>query len=170
MRILGHNLRKWAIKLATQHATPHEIALGLAAGIFVGWLPIMGIQMIVVLLLTLPFRINRFAAASGVWITNPITFIPMYAFTYWVGAFFWRIEKVLSYEDFKAAFAGRDTLSGFFALLTEGKEFLIDIFICTWIGGAIVGILTAIPTYIVTRRAVAAYRMRRSARMPPPER
>jgi len=169
MKNLWHKARGWAVKLATQHATPHEIALGLAAGIFVGWLPIMGIQMAVVLILVWPFRANRFAAASGVWITNPLTFIPMYAFTYWVGAFFWRIEKVLSYDDFKAAFEGRDTLSGFFALLTEGKDFLLDIFICTWIGGAIVGIVTAIPAYYVTKRAVERYRARRAVHTPPPE-
>lgn len=154
-------LKDWAIKLATQHATPHEIAFGLAAGIFVGWLPIMGIQMGVVIVLTLPFRnINRFAAASGVWITNPVTFIPMYAFTYWIGAFFYRVENVLSYSDFTAAFTGRDTLTGFFALLSEGKDFLIDIFICTWIGGAIVGVITAIPTYYITKRAVDRFRSR----------
>ncbi len=169
MRSLFQKLRTWAVKLATQHATPHEIALGLAAGIFVGWLPIMGIQMAVVLILVWPFRANRFAAASGVWITNPLTFIPLYAFTYWVGAFFWRVEKVLSYDDFKTAFTGRDTLSGFFALLTEGKEFLLDIFICTWIGGAIVGVVTAIPTYFITKRAVAAYRARRTVSPVPPE-
>lgn len=155
-------LKGWALKLATQNSTPHEIAFGLAAGIFVGWLPIMGIQMGVVIILTLPFRkINRFAAASGVWITNPLTFIPLYAFTYWVGAFFWQVDNVLSYSDFTAAFTGRDTLTGFFALLSEGRDFLIDIFICTWIGGAIIGIIAAIPTYYVTKRAVEKYRGRR---------
>ena len=166
MRRIIAKAKKWAVKLATQNSTPHEIAFGLAAGILVGWLPIMGIQMVVVILLTLPFRLNRFAAASGVWITNPITFIPMYAFTYWVGAFFWRIEKVLSYEDFAAAFTGRDTLSGFFALLSEGKGFFVDIFICTWIGGFIVGILAAVPTYVVAQKAIVAYRVRRT---PPDE-
>lgn len=163
MKNLWLKFKGWAIKLATQNSTPHEIAFGLAAGIFVGWLPIMGIQMAVVIVLTLPFRnINRFAAASGVWITNPLTFIPLYAFTYWVGTFFYHSADVLGYDDFASAFAGRDTLTGFFNLLREEKRGFLDLFICTWVGGAIVGIVTAIPIYYITKRAVEKFRERRT--------
>lgn len=152
-------LMNWAVKLVTQNSTPHEIAFGLSAGVFVGALPIMGIQMIVVLFLLIPFKnVNRFAAASGVWYTNPITFIPVYAFTYWIGTFFYHSDDVLDYAAFTTAFQGRDTLTGFFNLLKEEQGFFLDLFICTWIGGFILGVVLAIPTYYITRRAVGKYR------------
>ena len=154
-------LKDWAVKLVTQNSTPHEIAFGLAAGVFVGALPIMGIQMIVVLFLLIPFKnVNRFAAASGVWYTNPVTFIPIYAFTYWIGTLFYHSGEVLDYASFSAAFQGRDTLTGFFNLLKEEQGFFLDLFICTWIGGFILGIVLAIPVYYVTKAAVEKYRNR----------
>ena len=150
--------RDWAVKLVTQNSTPHEIAFGLAAGVFVGALPIMGIQMVVVLFLLIPFKnVNRFAAASGVWYTNPVTFIPVYAFTYWIGTFFYHSDEVLDYTSFSLAFQGRDTLTGFFNLLKEKQAFFMDIFICTWIGGFILGIILAVITYYVTKRTVEKY-------------
>ncbi|HNW82667.1 MAG TPA: DUF2062 domain-containing protein [bacterium] len=152
-------LKEWAVKLVTQNSSPHELAFGLAAGVFVGALPIMGIQMIVVLFLLIPFKnVNRFAAASGVWYTNPVTFIPIYAFTYWVGTLFYHSDDVLNYAAFATAFQGRDTLTGFFNLLKEKQGFFLDLFICTWIGGFIVGVILAIPTYYITKRAVEKYR------------
>ena len=60
-------------KLLSLNDSPHDIALGLALGIFTGFLPLMGIQMGVVLIFALPFRkANKVAAVAGVWITNQI--------------------------------------------------------------------------------------------------
>lgn len=158
-----NKLKSWAVKLVTQNSTPHEIAFGLAAGVFVGALPIMGIQMIVVLFLLIPFKnVNRFAAASGVWYTNPLTFIPVYAFTYWIGTLFYHSDDILDYTSFAKAFEGRDTLTGFFNLLKEEQGFFLDLFICTWIGGFILGIILAIPTYYITKAAVQKYRNRKN--------
>ncbi|MFO7735285.1 MAG: DUF2062 domain-containing protein, partial [bacterium] len=43
-------------KIVNIDAPAKEIALGMSWGIFVGWLPLMGIQMLFVLLLTFPFK------------------------------------------------------------------------------------------------------------------
>ena len=52
--------RAWVAvyKLAREKDPPERVALGLALGIFVGFLPIMGIQMAVVSLFALPLRAN----------------------------------------------------------------------------------------------------------------
>lgn len=97
--------------------TPHAIALGAAVGMFVGWTPTVGVQMVIVLLLAgilRPFlrfneglRFNQFAALVGVYVSNPITTVPMYWGMYRVGAVFFpgtvsyeRFGEVLKYESF----------------------------------------------------------------------
>lgn len=84
--------------------TPHSVALGTAIGMFVGLTPTVGVQMIIVLtiaFLVRPlFRFNRVAAVLTVYITNPLTIIPIYWFNYQVGT--WFVHSDVTYEDFVA--------------------------------------------------------------------
>jgi uncharacterized protein (DUF2062 family) len=72
--------------------TAHSIALGTAVGMFIGLTPTVGIQMAMVLvfaLLVSPlFRFNKVAAILTVYISNPLTMIPLYWFYYRVGGLF----------------------------------------------------------------------------------
>ena len=77
--------KNWLVWVCELNETNHQIALGLAVGIFVGFLPIMGIQMSVAVPLAFFLRCNKLLAAAGVWITNPATFIPLYYFNYRFG-------------------------------------------------------------------------------------
>lgn len=61
------------------------IAGGAALGLFVGFMPILG-QMFIAAALAIFFRVNLPIAAMGVWITNPLTTVPIYFFTYKIGA------------------------------------------------------------------------------------
>lgn len=139
-----------------QNASPHSIALGLALGIFVGFLPIMGVQMAVVFLFSIPFKsANKPAAVAGVWITNPITVIPIYAFIYWVGTFFYPGKAILSsYAEFQARFVEILSLG---SALEQTKAFIglgADIFVPMCVGGTVAGVVFGILTYLVTKRAV----------------
>ena len=84
--------------------TPHSIALGTAIGMFVGMTPTVGVQMVIVLciaFLTRPFfRFNRVAAVLTVYVTNPLTIVPVYWFNYCVGTLF--IEQTVTYERFSS--------------------------------------------------------------------
>lgn len=104
--------------------TPHSVALGTAIGMFVGMTPTVGIQMIIVLIvafLTRPFfKFNKIAAVLTVYVTNPLTIVPIYWFNYKVGTFF--IPSSVRYEDFVAIvrFDSHDNWSErAFALITE---------------------------------------------------
>lgn len=72
--------------------TPHSIALGTTVGMFIGMTPTVGIQMILVMLFGLLvkrlFSFNRVAALITVYLSNPLTMVPIYYFNYWVGTFF----------------------------------------------------------------------------------
>lgn len=91
--------------------TPHSIALGTAIGMFIGMTPTVGIQMILVVIfafLVKPlFQFNRLAALITVYISNPVTLVPLYWFNYKIGNLFFEghstredFEKILHYQGF----------------------------------------------------------------------
>lgn len=86
--------------------TPHHVALGTAIGMFIGLTPTVGIQMLVVIALAFLTRrlcaFNRLAALLTVYVTNPITTLPIYWFNYEVGTLF--VDGQMSYEAFGAVF------------------------------------------------------------------
>lgn len=53
------------------HATPRRAAASLAAGVFIGFLPIYGFQVMILMGLSFLFRINRPLALLGVCVTSP---------------------------------------------------------------------------------------------------
>ena len=81
--------RQMVRRLLMLDDTPHSIALGTAVGMFVGLTPTVGIQMILVGLLAVIlrpfFRFNISAGMITVYISNPITMLPLYALFYSTG-------------------------------------------------------------------------------------
>ncbi|HCY84602.1 MAG TPA: DUF2062 domain-containing protein [Desulfobacteraceae bacterium] len=65
--------------------TPREIALGFALGIFLGFSPTMGVQMIIAAFVASLFKWSKIAAMIGVQLTNPVTAPVIYGLTYMVG-------------------------------------------------------------------------------------
>jgi uncharacterized protein (DUF2062 family) len=135
---------------------PHEIALGLGIGIFVGFLPIMGIQMYVSVPMAWALGGNRALAAAGVWISNPVTFVPFYYACYRFGLLLCGTGEVDP--------SGSSSIG---ALLQEGglenldaaaREILYPLAVGSVMLGLVFGILTYFLTrsYLVRRRAAQA--------------
>lgn len=61
------------------------IARGLAAGVFAGMFPFFGAQTLLGVGIAFLLRGNKLAAAAGTWISNPLTYAPIYWFNYQVG-------------------------------------------------------------------------------------
>jgi len=84
-----HSLRRRVCnvyqKITRLQGTPPEIARGVAAGIFAGMMPLFGVQTIFAVSLAVVIRGNPFAAAISTWISNPLTFIPLYMLNFKVG-------------------------------------------------------------------------------------
>ncbi len=161
--------------------TAHQIALGVAIGFFVGWLPIVGIQMVVAIVICQIVRANKVVPIFPIWLTNPATIIPIYSFNYWVG---WLIVGGPPLGDLVKVLAkmvkppeavpgtGRLELwweglkNGLGELLSMGWEMQLPL----WLGCVIVGTVLAVPSYYATyrlvesfRRAVARKRVKRQA-------
>lgn len=65
--------------------TPHRLALGAAIGVAVAFTPALGLHMILALLLARLCRANARVAIPLVWISNPLTIVPIYLPAYWLG-------------------------------------------------------------------------------------
>ena len=97
-------------------------------------------------------------------ITNPLTVIPIYAFIYWVGTFFYPADHLVTPSTIMAKMRAVLELEGFVA---QTKGFLAlgaDIFLPMCIGGAVVGIIAMIPTYFITKKSISVYRRRKAGK------
>ncbi len=68
-----------------QEGTPAQRSVGIAVGVFSGCFPLFGFQTLFGIALARLFRANYLLAATGTWISNPFTYVPLYWFNYKVG-------------------------------------------------------------------------------------
>ncbi|MGB7312113.1 MAG: DUF2062 domain-containing protein, partial [Nodosilinea sp.] len=65
--------------------TPEQLARGLASGVFSGCFPLFGFQIVLGIAAATVLRGNRIMAAAATWVSNPFTYVPIFAFNYQVG-------------------------------------------------------------------------------------
>ena len=83
--ILNRTKRFFIFRVLHVDDTPHRIALGVAVGIFVTWTPTIGAQMLLTVLLSWLLRANMLVGVPFVWISNPLTVVPIYGPSYVLG-------------------------------------------------------------------------------------
>ena len=86
-------IRKFIFWLWTQEGSPSQRALGLGVGIFSGCFPFFGLQTLMGVFLAKIFKGNSVFAAVGTWISNPLTYVPLYYFNYRIGSLIINKEK-----------------------------------------------------------------------------
>lgn len=119
--------------LAALDDTPHRIALGGAIGMFFGLTPTVGIQMALVLMVAPLIRFNRLAALMAVYVSNPVTALPIYYFNYRIGTLFF--EDDWTYDQFIAVFSRRWTEALCAIWMEIGLPLLTGSLIVAVIGG-----------------------------------
>ena len=138
--------RKLIQPIFTINDTPHSIALGTALGIFIALTPTVGVQMALAVILGTLIRANRIIAVVLCWISNPVTFLPMYYGYYWLGG------KVLGIdtwtfgnfsERFQDLMLTRERLGYIASIKQLGFETALPL----WVGSLIVATVAALPAY-----------------------
>ena len=81
--LFGHHLRRPEL----WHLNRRSVAGAFAVGIFVAFLPIP-LQMVAAGLLAIVLRVHLLISVVLVWITNPVTIVPLYLLAYRLGARF----------------------------------------------------------------------------------
>lgn len=142
--------RYWYCRLVRMADSPERLARGFAVGIFSGFFPFLGAQIIVALLLAIPVRANKLVAALGTWMSNPLTYLPLYLFNFKVGCL-----VLGSTPDFSP-----DDLSATDALLELKEEFLSALLV----GCAVSGLVAGTIGYFVALRSIRSWRQRRHQR------
>lgn len=141
---------------------PDRIALGIAVGLFVAFLPIIGVKTGLALLLAWLLRANKAVSVPLVWLSNPITIVPMSYPGYWLGCTIFNqsmtaewIETLRSKESW---------------LVKSGHmlECLQDVALPLITGCGIVALAVAIPSYYASLIVIRAYRMKRWGQLIPP--
>lgn len=146
--------------------TPHAIALGMGIATFVAFLPLVGIQTIIAVALAAVCRANKAICVPVVWITNPVTLVPIYGACLGLGRFLLTGTETGSNASVLTEL-GLHGERSFFAPAFLGDLFtrLMDLGVELWVGCAVVGLVFAIISYGFARWGVATYRERRRKRL-----
>jgi len=125
--------------------SPQAIALGTAIGVFFGMTPTVGLQLILVMITSAftrkLFYFNRAAALVTVYISNPVTIVPIYYLLFWVGS--WLVPGEITRDEL-AAVLQFDGIEGWWAAVTRLAG---DIGVPLLVGTAIVAPICGLATY-----------------------
>ena len=143
--------RYFYLRFLRLRGTPRYISRGLAFGVFAGCFPLFGLQTIIGVLLAIILRGHKLTAAAGTWVSNPLTYVPIFAFNYKVGEF------ILGFSIGKTQVTLPDNWESWTELKESGLVFLVTLFS----GCLVVGSIAAILTYMVSVRFLSRWRRRR---------
>lgn len=138
--------------------SPHRLALGVAMGLFIALLPLVGIQMFIAAILCHPIKGNKVVAMAMAWVSNPFTLVPIFLPCYWLGAALLGIEAI-PYENFVSIFQPNE--GTFIDSIYATYVAMLDIMAPLWLGCFLVATAFAVPSYFIARAGITRYRLRR---------
>ena len=149
--------------------TPHKIALGLACGIFISFLPIFGLHFFLAAILAHIIKGNVLASLIGTFFGNPITFPFIATFSVNVGQRLLNQRLSDSEKLIDGFILASDAMwDSVTAILGFGQsqwylvfKFGSEVFFPYLLGGILLGPLVAIPSYFIFRPFIFAYQVRR---------
>lgn len=139
----GRWWREFLRQLGELRCKPHEIALGMAIGVFIGITPTIPFHTMLAVSLAVLARGSKLAAALGVWVSNPLSIPLLYYGSYRIG------QLVLGLPDLR---------------LPEERSLLVmvrlggEIVGAMLLGGVILGIIPAVLAYVLTLRLAGSPR------------
>lgn len=153
--------------------SPHRIALGAALAMLVAFSPTVGFQMVIAVALATLLRANKAVCIPIVWISNPVTIVPIYGTCWEIGRLLVISPTAALEPNFaeKLANLTMHTNQSIWSRLFETEfwsrllgimfEFGLEL----WVGCLAVGAVAAFLTYFAMRWGVTEYRQRRRVRM-----
>jgi len=156
---LSRTLRFYSLRFKRLQGSTRSLALGAAIGTAVGATPTLPLHNVLILGLTLLFRVNPIAGLiTANIVSNPLTFVPQYFFAWKIGDFF--LPGRLTWEK----------IQGILALIKEKgimdsldliRQMGFDAILVMLTGGLVLAVPTGILTYIIVFRIFAKIREKR---------
>lgn len=144
---LHRRLRLTYLKLWRLRDRPKTVAKGLAVGVFAGCFPFLGLQSLIGIFLATIFRGSKVAAVAATWISNPLTYVPIFVFNYKIGKLLLGTKDTPLFPD----------LESFTAFKELGYTFAITLLT----GCFVVGLILAFITYFYSLAILERLRSRR---------
>lgn len=126
-------LRYVYLRFLRIQGSPEQLARGLGSGVFAGCFPLFGLQTIIGIGVATVLRGNRLMAAAATWVSNPFTYVPIFAFNYQVGLWLLGGGPASGFNDL-------DSLRGWMDMGTEVSARLM-------LGSTVVGLAAGLISY-----------------------
>jgi len=144
------------LRLARLRGHPHDLALGMALGVFAGSMPILPFQTALALFLAFVFRASKITAALGTWVSNPFNWYFLYYYSYKIGA--WMLGLPATSGVFHSVMAsihrGEDAWTVFNGIVGAGGGFMAAFLL----GGLVLAVVSSIPSYFMFLRIFEYFR------------
>jgi uncharacterized protein len=144
--------------------TPHAIGLGLAMGVFVAFLPILGVQMLLAGMIAWVGRANVGAALLGTWAGNPITWPLMWVASYLIGISLLGEAGAMTVDELQNTLIRLRAIPpesvGWLTMVDGAKTLIWPILKPLFAGGLVLGLISGSALYFIGRRAAEAFRTR----------
>ena len=147
------------------NAPVSEVSLGVAFGVFLGLTPTVGVQMYLVALVWSIYRYifgRHFSLPVGVamvWISNPLTMVPLYYLFLVTGYRLLETQNGISYELFTEYIGHISSTEGTWEMIVAGASFLlVDLGWPMIIGSLVYAVPGFIISYFMTKRIVTSHR------------
>jgi uncharacterized protein (DUF2062 family) len=162
LRRWTESLRVAARRLVNLRASPHEIALGCAAGAFASVTPLLGVQTLLAVVIAALLRASVPAAVVGTFVGNPLSWPFIWVSTYVMGLHIIGLDGV-----FDPGAVERNILLLWSAVVERSPQLLDTTAALLWpllwpmlAGSVPLGLLTAAIVYYISRNVVRAWRVR----------
>jgi uncharacterized protein (DUF2062 family) len=156
-------------RLGELRASPHEIALGCAAGAFASITPLLGVQTLMAIALAGLMRASVPAAIVGTFVGNPLSWPFIWASTYAMGLHMVSSLQIFGLDGMIDPAAIEQNMLLLWGALIERSPHLLDataallwpLLLPMLAGSLPIGLLTAAVVYYISRNVVRAWRVRR---------
>jgi uncharacterized protein (DUF2062 family) len=149
---------------------PHKLALGIAVGLFVALLPLIGVQMMLSVILAWAVRANKAVGVALVWISNPFTMVFLYYPGYWIGCRFMGLDpraqwvELIQGGGFNPSSIKSLSWEKVAAKWDNITDFIAPLFLGTFIVATVAGIIS----YYISLYIIRTYRLKRWGQLMPP--
>lgn len=148
-RYWRRKLRYFYVRFLRMQSSPEALARGVAAGVFAGAFPLLGFQTLIGIMIAALVRGNKMAAAAGTWISNPLTYFPIFALNFHLGRLLLRFPKETILPT------GTGSMDEWMSLGISATAALL-------VGALVVGAIAAVIGYYIS--LVVARRVRKARR------
>ena len=152
----------YLLRIRRLRGDPTYLAKGFGFGVFMGVLPLVPVQTILIIPLSITFRVSTIAAViAATLVSNPLTFVPQYYITWKLGNAI--LPGRISWEQLQGVLhtiENEGVLDGIVTFSHLGIQTIAVLLT----GGMIIGIPAGVISYFIALKAFRGIRRRRAKR------